>query len=93
VNKNAKLFIIPLISGPVAGFMLEEEDDAFFEVNAKTNVVYRQIFEIILSELEPGSIVDGVYDLMMIVVPSESSFPMKKTGGMTVATCRLWLVK
>ena len=93
VNKNATLTIIPLISGPVAGFMLEDEGDEFFEVNAKKNVYYRQIFEIDLTELEPGAVLPGIYDMMVIVVPGEGSMPMKKTGGMTYATCRLWLVK
>ncbi|MFC2164312.1 hypothetical protein ACFLT2_04880 [Acidobacteriota bacterium] len=92
VNSNAKLQIIPLISGPVAGFMLEDEGDEFFEVNAQKNVYYRQIFEIDMTDLDPGSIVPGVYDIMIIVVPAESAMPMRKTGGMTYATCRLWLV-
>jgi len=92
VSSNAKLSIIPLISGPVAGFMLEEEGDDFPEINVKKNVYYRQIFEIDLTELEPGAVLPGVYDMMIIVVPSGSAMPMRKTGGMTYATCRLWLV-
>jgi len=92
VNTNAKLQIIPLISGPVAGFMLENEDEDFFEVNAQKNVYYRQIFEIDLTELGPDDIFPGIYDQMILVVPAESSFPMRKTGGMSFATSRAWLV-
>ena len=92
VSSNAKLAIIPLISGPVVGFMLEEEEEDFPEVNAQKNVYYRQIFEIDLTDLEPGTVIPGLYDIMIIVAPAESAMPMRKTGGMTYATCRLWLV-
>lgn len=76
----------------MAGFMLEEEGDDLPEINAQKNVYYRQIFEIDLTELEPGAVLPGVYDIMIIVVPSESAMPMRRTGGMTFATCRPWLV-
>lgn len=90
VSKNAKLVIFPFISGPVAGTMSEEDE---FEINAKKNVYYRQVFEVDLAELPSNAIFPGVYDLAALVVPSEDEGPMLKTGGMTSVISRVWIVK
>lgn len=91
VTKNAKVEIIPFVSGPVAGLVSGEEEP--YLVSAKKNVIYRQVFETDLSLLPPGAIPPGLYDFIAIVVPSEEDFPFSKSGGMTHVACRVQMVK
>jgi hypothetical protein len=91
VTKDAKVEIYPFISGPVAGLASGDEEPA--QVNAKKNVIYRQVFETDLSVLPPGVIFPGLYDFLGFVTPSEDNFPFSKSGGMTHAACRVYMVK
>jgi len=91
VTKNAKVEVYPFISGPVAGLASGEEEPA--SVNAKKNVIYRQVFETDLSVLPPGAIFPGLYDFLAFVTPSEEGFPFSKSGGMTHTACRAYLTK
>lgn len=91
VTKDAKVEIIPYISGPVANLATMGEEP--YPVTAKKNVIYRQVFEADLSMLPPGYIVPGQYDMLGIVIPSPDAAPFSKSGGMTHVSCRVILTK
>ena len=83
--------IIPFISGPIAILATPGEDP--YSVDAKKNVIYRQVFEADLSMFPPGFLVPGLYDMLGIVTPSPDDAPFPKTGGMTHVACRVILAK
>lgn len=91
VTKNARVAIMPFISGPVAGMATMGEEP--YSVDAKKNVIYRQEFVTELSMLPPGYLFPGIYDMLGIVMPSEQDAPFSKSGGMTHVTCRVILAK
>jgi hypothetical protein len=91
VSKDAKVEIIPFISGPIA--ILATGGDEPYPVDAKKNVLYRQVFEADLSMFPPGFLAPGLYDMLGIVTPAPDDSPFPKSGGMTHVSCRVILAK
>jgi hypothetical protein len=89
VTKRAKVGVHVVISGPTTSETPEEP----LIINAKKNAYYQQEFILDLTQGNSqddsnGGPVPGLYDMIGIVYPYWTEFPMKKSGGMTFASMR-----